>query len=94
MTILEKIKSCTETWSGETDSVEKIIAIAYYIGREEATKEISDKYTALLREQRSRAKACRYHKMAFEIIGDTDYIYSSDYAQDVHETFGSDETNI
>lgn len=94
MTILEKIAACKACTDFEHDSIEKLIAIAYWIGREEATREISDKYNDLIRDQRRRAAECRYHKMAAEIVGDISYIYSSDYAGDITETFGSDQTDI
>ena len=94
MTILEKVKTCVENHDCDKDCVEKLIALAYFIGREEATKEVSDKYTALLSEQRERANNCRYKHLAHFVIGDTRYIYFPDYAQDMTATFGSDETNI
>ena len=94
MTILEKVKGGVNNLNCDVDSIEKVIALAYFIGREEATKEVSDKYTALLTEQRKRANNCRYKHMVHSIIGDTEFIYSPDYAQDMTATFGSDETNV
>jgi len=97
MTVLERVKECVNHNGNvdyDVDSIEKVIALAYFIGREEATKEVSDKYTALLAEQRERANNCRYKHLAHSVIGDTDYIYSPDYAQDMTATFGSDETNV
>lgn len=100
MTILERVKSIINgRWDivgnqNKPASIDKMILMAYYIGRESATKEVSDKYTALIKEQRERAGNCRYHKMANVIIGDKDYIYSCDYAQDMTTTFGSDRSDI
>lgn len=94
MTVLEKVKTCVNNLECDKDCVEKLIALAYYIGKEEAARDISDKYNALLREQRERANACRYKHMAHYVIGDTKFIYSPDYAGDMTEAFGSDETNI
>lgn len=99
MTILERVKSIIDgRWDMANEnkpaSPEKMILMAYYIGRESATKEVSDKYNTLIKEQRKRAENCRYHKMANEIIGDKDYIYSCDYAQDMTATFGSDRSDI
>ena len=94
MTVLEKIKACVDNFDCETDNVDKLIALAYYIGKEKATKDISDQYNALLREQRERANACRYKHLAHSVIGDKQFIYSPDYAGDMTEAFGSDETNI
>ena len=71
-------------------SFEKMIYTAYYMGREEATREVSDEYAALIQEQRKRANECRYSRMANAIIGDKNYIYCADYAQDISNTFGGD----
>lgn len=96
MTILERIKvarESSEAWKDE-DTLNKLIALAYEIGRESAAKEISDDYTALIASMRERADACRYPHMANAIIGDKNYIHHSLYAGDVTECFGSDETNL
>lgn len=71
-------------------SFEKMIYAAYYMGREEATREVSDEYAALIQEQRKRANECRYSRMANAIIGDKNYIYCADYAQEIGNTFGGD----
>lgn len=94
MTVLERVNECKDCRELEKDSIDKLICLAYYIGREQATRELSDKYRKLLKEQRKRAKECRYHNMAAEIIGDTTYIYSPDYAMDMTAIFGSDETEV
>ena len=60
----------------DKDSIEKLVKIAYYMGREEAAREVSDKYS---------------DHMAAEIVGDENYIYSSDYAGDFTNTFAYDE---
>lgn len=78
----------------DDDTLDKLLAIAYYMGREEATKEISDKYNALLAEQRRRAEQCRYYKMAREVIGESQMIYSPDYAGEIGSTFGDDLTAL
>ena len=78
----------------DDDTLDKLLAIAYYMGREEATKEISDKYNALLAEQRRRAEQRRYYKMAREIIGESQMIYSPDYAGEMGSTFGDDLTAL
>ncbi|MFR6690684.1 hypothetical protein [Hominenteromicrobium mulieris] len=75
----------------DKDSIEKLVKIAYYMGREEAAREVSDKYNDHIAEQKQRASECRYHNMAAEIVGDEDYIYSSDYAGDFTNTFAYDE---
>jgi hypothetical protein len=78
----------------DKDNAAKLIAIAYYMGRESATREVSDKYNALIQGQRERAAACRYHRFATAIIGDRDYIYSCDYSGDMTAAFGPDATNL
>ena len=39
----------------DTDSVEKLVYIAYMMGREKADREVSDLYNSHLAEQRKRA---------------------------------------
>jgi hypothetical protein len=94
MTIIERVKQCADTFDGEKDNVEKLVAVAYYMGRGSATREVSDKYKKLIKEQRERANKCRYKHMAMEIIGDRDYIYNSNYGCEMTGLFGSDETKI
>lgn len=93
MTILERIKSITKSHVNlEEDSLEKLVYLAYYIGREEAAKEAHDKYNKLIAEQRKRAADSRYHKFADSIIGEKNQIHSTDYAQEMTALFGSDQT--
>lgn len=94
MTVLEKVRACADNFDCEKDNAEKLIALAYFIGREEAAKEISDKCNTLLREQRDRADKCRYRNLAHKVIGNIKHIYSPDYAQSMTEMFGSDITDI
>ena len=51
-------------------SIEKMILLAYEIGREEATKEVSNAYANLLHKIRERADQCRYHHMVRRIISE------------------------
>ena len=53
MTINERIKQAIENFDSETDNLDKIIALAYFIGREEATNEISDKVNAIFADPKS-----------------------------------------
>lgn len=78
----------------ESDNLNKLLALAYYMGREEATRETSDKYNAVLEAQRKRAEACRYYKMAAAIIGNFKAVYSPDYAGEMSLTFGDDVTEL
>lgn len=94
MTILERVKQIVREKSVdmESDSMEKLVYLAYYIGREEATREVSDRYKELIKGQRERAEKCRYHKMANDVIGNGLFVYSGDYAGDMTSMFGRDET--
>lgn len=94
MTIIECVKECVNALDCEKDSIEKVIALAYYIGKEEATREVSDSYKKLIQEQRKRAAKCRYKHMANDIIGNQNYIYFSDYDSAMTGLFGSDDTKI
>ena len=99
MTVKEKIMRIVFApnqagYDMDVDDWRKLVAMAYYLGREIATKETSDKYKELIHNQRKRANECRYKNMANKIIGNQDYIYCSDYAGDMTALFGSDETNL
>lgn len=71
------------------DDIKKAIALAYYAGREDATKEVSDKYTVFFLNQLKNAKKCRYYKMVLAVIGKLN-IYNSDYRGDISKTFLND----
>lgn len=94
MTVIERVKECVKSLECEKDTTEKLIALAYYIGKEEATREVSDAYTKLIQEQRKRADKCRYKHMAEKIIGSQNYIYFGDYDMAMTGIFGSDDTKI
>ena len=95
MTILERVKSIVNDNIDRNDSnIEKLIYMAYYIGREEAVKEVSDMYVRHISEQRERAGKCRYRHMAESIVGPERYLYHPDYRQDMTATFGSDPADI
>lgn len=92
MTLLDKIHAaCKNADYSDIRDLDTLIAVVYSIGREEATREISDKYNDLIAEQNRRADQCRYSKMAHKIVGDMQYIYSPDYRGDSLECWGSDE---
>ena len=75
-------------------SVEKMIYLAYYIGREEGTRRTADLYTKLLAEQKERARQCRYSKMAMRVLGNREFIYQPDYRMDLTRTFGGDRADV
>ncbi len=95
MKIKDRVKKAPEAEAGwEKDSIDKLIAIAYYMGRESATREVSDAYRKRLKDQKERADKCGYHEMARKVLGDTNYIYFPDYAGDISDMFGDDETEF
>lgn len=94
MTVLQRIKAAFENFDCGKDDINKIIALAYYAGKEKATREVSDSYKQLIQEQRKRAENCRYKHMANKIIGDQNYIYFGDYDCGMTGCFGNDETEI
>lgn len=84
MNASERIFKAMSNVNLDEDTVDRLIYLAWMMGREEATKEVSDKYTEVLKGQHERAKNCRYHNLAENIIGFSgDYIYFADYSQDV-----------
>lgn len=93
-TIKTRINQALHLQLDGTDSIDKIIAIAYYMGAEAAVKQHSDKVNAVFRAQKERAEVCRYHKLAMQIQGDVDYVYDSHHAGDITATFGDDETDL
>ena len=94
MTVKERIERALENREMESDSIDKIIALAYYMGREQAAKEVCDSAKAIFAGQRKRAAESRYHNFAMAIQGNIDYIYHPDYAGDMTAEFGSDRTVI
>ena len=76
------------------DDPRKLVAIAYYMGRESASRDVSDMYNALLRQQLNRADNCRYRHMAHAVQGDVAYIHHCDYSGDMTAMFGADKTNL
>ena len=84
MRTYDRIEQALENVNLEKDTVDRLIYLAWMMGREEATKEVSDKYKEILKGQHERAGECRYHNMAEDIVGfPGDYIYFADYSQDV-----------
>lgn len=94
MTIRERVKIALDNCDCEKDDLNKLVALAYMMGQEEATRRISDRYNATFAAQHERAEACRYYKMAAEIVGPEKFLYSSDYAGEMTTIFGKDETEL
>lgn len=76
------------------DDARKLIAVAYYMGRESAARAVSDMYNSHISQQHKRADECRYTYMAHAVVGPEKYLYSSDYAGDMTSMFGVDPTNL
>jgi hypothetical protein len=99
MTCYELIKSIVNNpeqngYDMDKDDCRKLIAIAYYMGREGAARRICNEAQTIFKAQKERAHACRYHNMAMEIQGDITQIYSPDYAGEFTSIFGEDETRL
>ena len=95
MTIIERIKTAIDSdinW--REDSIDKLIFAAYYIGREEATRQVLDAYAAHISKQKTRAAKCRYKNTAAEIVAPEGYLYCRDYAMEISKSFGQDDTSL
>lgn len=88
----EILKDSGALYSGDT--VERLVAFAYYYGRETATKEVSDTYRAMIKEMRKRAESSRYTTLINEAIGDRNYIVFTDYPGRVTKDAGTLETHL
>lgn len=92
MTIYERVKKAFKECDFEKDDINKLVWFAYYIGKEEATVNVSDEYKKILQSQHKRAAQCRYYKMAEKIIGyPGNYIYFPDYSKDVTVELATDK---
>lgn len=67
--------------------LEELIRLAYYMGAETEARDHGEKVGRLLKEQKERARKCRYHKLGLYIQGDVDYVYSSNFAGDWSAAF-------
>lgn len=84
-------------WSTINDQpadLDALLALAYEMGREDATRAVSDDYTALIAAMRRRANASRCWRAANKIIGDTDHLYHSDYRGDTTSLADSITTDL
>ena len=80
--------------SMDTDTLDSLIAVAYWMGREEEAKQAGDKMAAHLAAQHQRAAECRYHQMAGKVVGRETIIYLPNYAGDYTDAFGGDPTTL
>ena len=78
----------------DVGSLDRLLAYAYYAGREQAIRAYSAKVREVLKEQQDRARSLRYNKLGLYVQGNLDYVYSSDYAGDYQDEFGNDLTDL
>lgn len=78
----------------ETDSLEKLIFLAYECGKSDGAQHAASLYSAELRNQKERALKCRYYKLAMKIQGDIEWVYDTNYSNYLYETFCYDETKL
>ena len=64
--------------------IDRLIMMAYWVGCHDGVKRVCDKHAKLVKDMRERAKKCRYHIMANEVVGNrnNDIIYDGDYSSD------------
>jgi ATP-dependent Lon protease len=96
MKCYELVKDIVENhkYDMEKDDIKKLIAIAYYYGREQAVREFSEEVNKVLKDQQERVQQCRYKNMAMKIQGNISNIYSADHSGEMTNIFGADKTNI
>jgi len=78
----------------DADTLDNLLAVAYWMGREEEAKRAGDKIAAHLAAQHQRAANCRYHRMAQAVVGKETIIYLPNYAGDYTDAFGGDPTTL
>ena len=92
MKYIEKVQQIVK--EGLVDNMsptDYLIWVAYWIGREDSCRTVSDDYAALLEQQWERAQNCRYYNMAMQVQGNVKHLYHDDYSQSISITFGEDE---
>lgn len=78
----------------DVGSLDRLLAYAYYAGREQATRGYADKVREVFKEQKERARSLRYNKLGMYVQGNIDYVYSSDYAGSYQDEVGNDLTDL
>ena len=94
MTVKERIRQAVDSMDCDVDDINKIVALAYYMGREQAAKEVCDRANTIFAAQRKAAQDCRYRNMAMQIQGGYEYIHHADYSQTMSDMFGADYTSL
>jgi hypothetical protein len=79
----------------DPDNLNKLIALAYALGRTEAARAICDEHTRRVKKAREAADQLRYHNLGNAVLDAMggDIIYTPDYAGDVID-FASDPTTF
>lgn len=95
--ITQAIKNTNENGIMDNEerlNISSVIALAYHFGKEVGVKEASDLANDRFHEQQKRARKCRYHRMAAEIVGEPagftcgrGFTCHPDYSQGWHETY-------
>lgn len=92
MTYIDKIRQVIkDNLTDDMTPTDYLIWVAYWVGREDICKMVSDDYTALLAQQRQRAEDCRYYNMAMRVQGNVKYIPHDDYRQDISQSLANDD---
>ena len=107
MTIKERVHAALgRECLGMEDGLDKLLSVAYYMGRESKAVEASDKVAELLARMRGRADRCHFHRMAHSVIDDgalsslrteegvREFLYDSDYSCWITNEVGGDETAL
>lgn len=100
----ERVELALSRMELNADGLDKLLVVAYYMGRESKAVEVSDRLAELLARMRERANGCRFRHLANSVIDDEvlqsevregvfrEYVYDSDYSCSITEEVGSDET--
>lgn len=100
MTCVEKIEYLVKeaNISMEDDSIEKLVYMAYYLGRDHESKYMIKKHNYIIECMYKRAQKSRYYKMVSRIIGQPGYTYFNFIenlrAHSIVSHFGNDETAL
>jgi hypothetical protein len=94
MTKRERILQALKTEGTSQDTLDDLIKVAYWMGREDEAKYAGDKIKSHLKEQHQRADDCRYHCMAKSVVGPDTFIYLPNYSGDYGREFGNDKTEL
>ena len=90
MTVKEYINNCLDK-DMDALSLESIVAIAYYMGREDASKTLIGMFYDKIEKMRERASKCPYPHLANAVIGTKkeNFIYSKDYAKSITNKYSN-----